>query len=61
MLLQRGLMESYLSRTAYQQNDYIAWITRAKQVETRDKRPGQMLDELETVDRYMNIPYRPKR
>lgn len=33
-LLQHGLMEAYQSRPPYQQNDYIGWITRAKQQET---------------------------
>ena len=56
-LLQRGLMEAYRSRPAYQQNDYIGWITRAKREETREKRLTRMLDELEGGDRYMNMPY----
>lgn len=29
-LNQRGLLEAYHSRPAYQQNDYIGWITHAK-------------------------------
>ena len=41
----RGLMEAYRNRPAYQQNDYIGWITRAKQKETREKRLNQMLEE----------------
>jgi hypothetical protein len=28
-ILERWLMEIYLSRLEYQQNDYIGWITRA--------------------------------
>jgi hypothetical protein len=28
-LLKRGLLEAYQNRPAYQQNDYIGWITRA--------------------------------
>ena len=27
---ERGLMEAYRARPAYQQNDYLGWITRAK-------------------------------
>jgi FKBP-type peptidyl-prolyl cis-trans isomerase (trigger factor) len=55
-----GLLAAYRSRPAYQQNDYIGWIVRAQKVETRDKRLGQMLDELASGDRYMNMEYRPK-
>ncbi len=55
----RGLMEAYRNRPAYQQNDYIGWITRAKQKETREKRLNQMLEELESGGRYMNMAYRP--
>jgi len=60
-LLQRGLMELYRSRPAYQQNDYIGWILRAKRKETQEKRLVQMLDELEHSDKYMKMEYHPKR
>lgn len=43
----RGLMEAYHARPAYQQNDYLGWINRAKRPETQAKRLNQMLDELE--------------
>jgi hypothetical protein len=59
-LLERGLMEAYRQRPAYQQNDYIGWITRAKRQPTVDKRLAQMLDELEGGDKYMKMDYRPK-
>ena len=59
-LLQHGLMTAYKSRPAYQQNDYIGWITRAKRPETREKRLQQMLDELERGDLYMKMHYRPR-
>ena len=59
-LVQRGLMEAYRQRPAYQQNDYIGWITRAKRQETVDKRLAQMLDELERGDLYMKMAYRAK-
>jgi hypothetical protein len=29
-LLDRGLMDAYRDRPAYQQNDYVGWICRAK-------------------------------
>ena len=40
------LIEAYKARPAYQQNDYIGWITRAKRPETVVKRLNQMLDVL---------------
>ena len=60
-LLERGLMNAYESRPAYQQNDYIGWITRAKRPETQDKRLQRMLDELERGDLYMKMAYRPRQ
>jgi len=57
-LNQCGLMEAYLARPPYQRNDYIGWITRAKRVETREKRLRQMLDELQRADAYMKMPYK---
>ncbi len=59
-LLARGLMDAYRARPAYQQNDYIGWITRAKREVTIQKRLDQMLNELEEGDVYMNMAYRPK-
>ena len=56
----RGLMNAYLSRPAYQQNDYIGWITRAKLESTRQKRVNQMLDELERGGVYMKMKWNPK-
>ena len=50
-------MESYRNRPAYQQNDYIGWITRAKRNETKEKRLAQMLDELASGDKYMKMKY----
>jgi uncharacterized protein YdeI (YjbR/CyaY-like superfamily) len=54
-LEQRGLMQAYRSRPPYQQNDYLAWIARAKRPETRQIRLAQMLDELERGDVYMKM------
>ncbi|WP_437836127.1 YdeI/OmpD-associated family protein [Sorangium sp. So ce1153] len=53
----RGLMEAYKQRPAYQQNDYIGWITRAKRQETKESRLLQMLDELESGGVYMNMEH----
>jgi len=60
-LVKRKLMYAYHSRPPYQQNDYVGWITRAKQVATQKRRLKQMLDELVRGDRYMGMVWRPKR
>jgi uncharacterized protein YdeI (YjbR/CyaY-like superfamily) len=54
---ERGLMEAYRERPAYQQNDYIGWIMGAKRQETRESRLRQMLDELERGGVYMNMKH----
>lgn len=56
----RKLMPKYKRRPDYQQNDYIGWITRAKQPATRQKRLAQMLDELTRGDTYMKMAYKEK-
>lgn len=53
----RGLTQKYSQRPAYQQNDYIGWIDRAKKQETKEKRLRQMLDELDTGGVYMNMKH----
>lgn len=57
-LLESGLMGAYRARPAYQRNDYVGWIRRAKREETRQRRLAQMLDELARGDRYMKMSYR---
>ncbi|WP_437509787.1 YdeI/OmpD-associated family protein [Sorangium sp. So ce1099] len=54
---ERGLMDAYKQRPAYQQNDYIGWIMRAKRQETKEGRLLQMLDELESGGVYMNMEH----
>lgn len=54
---ERGLMQAYLERPAYQQNDYVGWIGRAKREETKAKRLHQMLDELERGGVYMKMKH----
>ena len=54
---ERGLMEAYQKRPAYQQNDYIGWINRAKRQETKEKRLRQMLKELERGGVYMKMKH----
>jgi uncharacterized protein YdeI (YjbR/CyaY-like superfamily) len=58
-LTQRGLLQEYEARPAYQRNDYLAWLARAKRETTRQKRLEQMLDELARGGVYMNMPHRP--
>jgi uncharacterized protein YdeI (YjbR/CyaY-like superfamily) len=56
-LVEHRLMDAYHARPAYQQNDYIGWIMRAKREATRLKRLTQMLDELEYGGVYMNMDW----
>ena len=53
-----GLWGRYRDRPPYQRNDYIGWIRRGKREETREKRLGQMLDELRRGDAYMGMAYK---
>jgi Bacteriocin-protection, YdeI or OmpD-Associated/Domain of unknown function (DU1801) len=55
------LFDAYGSRPPFQQNDYVGWITSAKQTATQQRRLDQMLDELRAGDRYMKMPYKSKR
>jgi len=54
-----SLLDEYTNRPPYQQNDYIGWITRAKREETKQKRLNQMIDELKSGDKYMNMSWKP--
>jgi len=58
-LLANGLMNDYKQRPAYQQNDYLSWITRARRPSTREKRLKQMLAELEQGGIYMKMDHPP--
>lgn len=60
-LRQEGLLADYRARPAYQRNDYIGWITRAKRPQTQHKRLEQMLDELRAGGVYMRMEHRPSR
>ena len=55
-----NLMEAYLSRPPYQQNDYIGCINRAKLETTKQKRLNQMLDELKRGGVYMKMKWQPQ-
>jgi uncharacterized protein YdeI (YjbR/CyaY-like superfamily) len=54
-LASRSLLAAYEERPAYQRNDYLAWIARARRPETRQKRLNQMLDELTSGGVYMGM------
>ena len=56
-----NLVAAYRERPAYQQNDYIGWITRAKRQETKVKRLTQMLEELAAGDVYMKMDWNSRR
>ncbi len=57
-LRERGLTAAYDARPAYQRNDYLGWIARAKRDDTKAKRLNQMLDELERGGVYMDMGWR---
>jgi uncharacterized protein YdeI (YjbR/CyaY-like superfamily) len=59
-LQKRKLTAKYRQRPAYQQNDYLGWIARAKLPETRKRRLNQMLDELEQGGVYMKMKWKPR-
>ena len=56
-----GLRADYKARPAYQRNDYIGWINRAKTSETRIKRLEQMLTELAQGGIYMGMEHKASR
>ncbi|CDP52362.1 hypothetical protein [Devosia sp. DBB001] len=56
-LEERGLVERYVERPAYQRNDYLMWINKAAREETQLKRLNQMLDELEAGGVYMRMKW----
>ena len=51
------VLDDYLARPAYQQNDYLAWIARAKREDTKTKRLYQMIDELKRGGVYMKMDH----
>jgi uncharacterized protein YdeI (YjbR/CyaY-like superfamily) len=56
-----SLAAEFEARPAYQRNDYLGWIARARRESTRQKRLQQMLEELAAGGVYMNMPHRPSR
>ena len=57
-LVESDLMSAYQERPPYQRNDYIGWITSAKQESTRNRRLDQMLEELAEGTHYMKMQWR---
>jgi len=57
-LAEAGLRPAYDARPAYQRNDYLGWIGRAKRAATREARIVQMLDELRGGRLYMKMLWR---
>ena len=60
-LEEQDLVGAYEDRPFYQRNDYLAWIGRAKRLETRQNRIEQMLEELERGGVYMKMEHPPSR
>ncbi len=60
-LERNNLIDDYNARPAYQQNDYIGWITNAKRPETQLNRLNQMLEELSKGGVYMGMEHPPSR
>lgn len=57
VLKSENVLDDYLARPAYQQNDYLGWISRAARPETRLKRIRQMVDELQQGGVYMKMAH----
>lgn len=55
------LLGRYEERPFYQRNDYLSWIGRAVQPQTRLRRIEQMLDELDRGGVYMKMAHPPSR
>ena len=56
-LVENDVLDDYYERPAYQQNDYLGWIARAKQDATKTKRIIQMIDELKQGGLYMKMDH----
>ena len=52
------VFDDYVKRPAYQQNDYISWIERAKREDTKNKRLAQMIEELKVGGIYMKMEHK---
>ena len=59
-LQERGLQSAFDARPAYQKNDWVGWIARAKREDTRQRRLEKMLSELAAGHGYMGMGWHPK-
>lgn len=58
-LVEHGVVPDCHKRPFHQRNDHLAWISRAKRDETRDRRIRQMTDELRRGGVSMTMEDRP--
>ena len=58
-LSKSGVEDDYRARPHYQRNDYLGWIGRAKQDDTRHSRIAQMVAELKKGGVYMGMKHGP--
>lgn len=56
-LIDNGVEREYMARPAYQRNDYLGWIAKAKKEATKQKRLNQMLHELKAGGLYMKMKH----
>lgn len=61
VLAEECVRGDYDARPAYQRNDYLSWIARAKTDVTRERRIAQMVEELRTGGVYMGMVHAPSR
>ena len=59
-LRERDLQTAFADRPAYQQNDWVGWIARAKREDTKQRRLEKMLSELAAGHGYMGMEWHPK-
>lgn len=61
LLKEEGVFDAYCARPAYQRNDYLGWMARAKRVQTKQKRAAQMVRELRNGGVYMGMRHNPSK
>jgi uncharacterized protein YdeI (YjbR/CyaY-like superfamily) len=61
VLDESGARADYDARPAYQRNDNLGWIERAKTSATRSRRVGEMFGELRVGGVYMGMQHWPSR
>ncbi|HTJ43570.1 MAG TPA: YdeI/OmpD-associated family protein [Kofleriaceae bacterium] len=56
-LEKRNLVDAFRARPAYQQNDYLFWISQAKLEPQKQQRLTQMIDELDKGNAFKGAPW----